>query len=418
MRRRLCLLLAVLLVGGVWLPITSRTITAQEDEGTPASSLDNPSLPGSGNAVSGNTYTSDVFGYSITWDNTWTPVEGSSGDGYDVLHLATQQADFYLEAYTAYGGDPDVCVATKLDKYQANTTVSNLSVVDQQPAPTDGSTPVASATVTLTIPAQDGSPLDLAATVICQTLLPGAAVIIVTFVAHADVYETLAPAADALIANVVLPPSATPLDLTTFLPEVQADIDAFWTAVFEAGGLTYTAPSVVNFDGPVQTGCGTTEPFAIGPFYCTLDSTIYFDLPLMEQEIVPLGNLVVAFTAAHETGHHIEALIGITKCGDAACTTGIPSAYYELLADCFAGTWVRSAADRGLDVTGDLEETIVALASFFGDKGEIASDTLGDPLTAHGPGSQRTWWFLKGYFESIDGCLTADEGALDATPVP
>jgi predicted metalloprotease len=372
-----------------------------------------------GDASGANSYTSPGFGYSLTWDETWELAENSSTGGYDVLHLTHEDSDLYLEGYVAYGGDTDVCIDDALDWLQSDTTISDYAVIGRQSPSTATPTldvPVSTARVTYSSPDNDGTPTDYTESILCQTIKPGTAVLVITFISPTDEFDTLSAAADALLSNVSIPAPPPPIDVAAVLSNVEADLNTYWSEVFKASGMTYAPPTYINFDGPVKTACVDTEPFSIGPFYCPLDSTVYFDMPFMNQEVSPFGVFVIAFVTAHETGHHIENLIKIEKCLDPACTNGIPSFYYELLADCLAGSWAQNASDRGLIAPGEVESTIVALASYFGDKGSEAENTTGDPLTAHGPGSQRTWWFLKGYFEGIDGCLSMATGT-PATPV-
>jgi uncharacterized protein len=192
-----------------------------------------------------------------------------------------------------------------------------------------------------------------------------------------------------------------------FLRFVTGDINDFWAGRFgQAGGGTTYRPAVVNvFDGSVQTGCGAASS-AVGPFYCPADEQVYLDLDFFREltdRFRAPGDFAQAYVVAHEIGHHVQNITGITD--QVARATAADqgqgnqlSVRTELQADCLAGVWGHSTYERGLLESGDLEEGLAAAAAVGDDR--IQSETTGQirPETwTHGSSQQRSDWFLRGF---------------------
>jgi predicted metalloprotease len=194
-------------------------------------------------------------------------------------------------------------------------------------------------------------------------------------------------------------------DLVDFLRFVTGDINDFWDKQFASSGGTYR-PAIVNvFDEQVQTGCGPATA-AVGPFYCPADEQVYLDLDFfrdLAQRFQAPGDFAQAYVVAHEIGHHVQNISGITdqveqaRAADPSVANEL-SVRTELQADCLAGVWGHSTYERGLLERGDLEEGLAA-ASAVGDD-RIQSQTTGQiqPETwTHGSSQQRSDWFKRGF---------------------
>jgi uncharacterized protein len=362
--------------------------------------------------VAGNTYTSPSYGFALTWGEEWRVVESVSQGGYDLLHLSNGVSDVYLEGYVGFGGDPVACREDVRSQLEAEEEGNQLSVAEgDDGAPLEGTDATgAYAVYDVTVAGDSGSSVDLAVYVDCRTLVPGGAVLAITQVAAADDYNDQIDPVDQLIAKLVMPANTGALDSTAdveaLMRATEEDLTAYWTEAFAAQGQTYAPPAYVTFDAPIETACGDVAPGEAGPFYCPDDRTIYLDLKAIADDILPYGPFVVAYTIAHETGHHVQELLGLPGCGGEGCGARGQSLAIELQADCFGGAWAKDAKTRGRVEAGDVEDAIVALADFFGDPPNTPAT---DP-DAHGEGSLRTWWFLKGYYDGAQACTAKDTG--------
>jgi predicted metalloprotease len=203
-------------------------------------------------------------------------------------------------------------------------------------------------------------------------------------------------------------PAATPANdrQTSFVKTVLADTEDVWTEIFRANGGTYVKPKLVLFSGGVNTACGTGRS-ATGPFYCPGDQKVYIDLDfyqLMEQRFNVAGDFAKAYVIAHEVGHHVQNLMGITDKVDSARRTSSESqanamsVRLELQADCFAGVWANHANQaRAILETGDVEAALAAATAIGDDtlqrqsQGTVVPDSF-----THGSSAQRVRWFKKG----------------------
>lgn len=191
-----------------------------------------------------------------------------------------------------------------------------------------------------------------------------------------------------------------------FVKTVLADTEDVWTEVFRANGATYVKPKLVLFSGGVNTACGTGRS-ASGPFYCPGDQKVYIDLDfykLMEQRFNVAGDFAKAYVIAHEVGHHVQNLMGITDKMESArrssseTQANAMSVRLELQADCFAGVWANRANQaRSILESGDVDAALAAATAIGDDtlqrqsQGTVVPDSF-----THGSSAQRVRWFKKG----------------------
>lgn len=196
--------------------------------------------------------------------------------------------------------------------------------------------------------------------------------------------------------------------MKVFVGKVLGSTEDVWNKQLPAQKrVRYQPPKLVLFTNSVQSACGSASS-AVGPFYCPADSQVYIDLGFYDQlrdELKAPGDFAEAYVIAHEVGHHVQNLLGISNeahraqqaAGSEAAANDI-SVRVELQADFFAGVWAHYAAERGLIESGDIEEGLNA-ASQIGDdnlqkrsQGYVVPDSF-----THGSGEQRVRWFRKGY---------------------
>lgn len=195
-------------------------------------------------------------------------------------------------------------------------------------------------------------------------------------------------------------------ELKQFVGVVLAKSEDVWTEVFRQNGKQYREPTLVLFTDRVQSACGITGA-AVGPFYCPGDEKVYIDLSFYEQlrrEFKAPGDFAQAYVVAHEVGHHVQKLLGITDRVDSLrgrvgeVEANQMSVRLELQADFFAGVFAKYVQNQGLLEAGDIEEALRA-ASAVGDD-QIQRRTAGyvvpDSFT-HGTSEQRLRWFKKGF---------------------
>lgn len=195
-------------------------------------------------------------------------------------------------------------------------------------------------------------------------------------------------------------------DLKEFVAVVLAKSEDVWTDMFRQNGRQYRKPTLVLFNDRVESACGIAGA-AVGPFYCPGDEKVYIDLAFYEQlrrEFNAPGDFAQAYVVAHEVGHHVQKLLGISDRVDALqgrvneAEANQLSVRLELQADFFAGVFARYVQNQGMLEAGDVEEALRA-ASAVGDD-QIQRRTAGyvvpDSFT-HGTSEQRLRWFKKGY---------------------
>lgn len=199
--------------------------------------------------------------------------------------------------------------------------------------------------------------------------------------------------------------------LADFVSVVLADTEDTWQQIFIQNGRTYREPTLVLFSGRVNSACGMASA-AVGPFYCPGDQKLYIDLSFFNDLKVrhgAPGDFAQAYVVAHEVGHHVQTLLGISRQvqeagrGRSRAEVNALSVRQELQADCFAGLWGHAAnTQRQLLDPGDLEEALRAATAIGDDRlqkqagGQVVPDSF-----THGSSAQRVAWFKRG-FESGD----------------
>ena len=219
------------------------------------------------------------------------------------------------------------------------------------------------------------------------------------------------------------PPSAAENQLAEFVSVVLADTEDTWNTAFAEGGQRYVEPTLVLFTDRVQSACGMAGA-AMGPFYCPADQQIYIDLGFYDElrtRFRAPGDFAQAYVIAHEVGHHVQNLLGISDSvrrqqqGLSKPQANELSVRLELQADCFSGVWAhRAQRTRNILEEGDLEEALNAASAIGDDRIQRqASGTVVPDSFTHGTSEQRVRWFRKG-FESGDGglCDTFNAGSL------
>ena len=234
-------------------------------------------------------------------------------------------------------------------------------------------------------------------------------VIVIALLLGADPRQllgTLTNTAPSPASQTSRPASQEDEELRNFVSVVLGKTEDVWQDVFRQNGKTYREPKLVLFTDQVQSACGFTRA-AVGPFYCPGDEKIYIDLSFyneLRQRFKAPGDFAQAYVIAHEVGHHVQKLLGISQRIDAMQRRANEkeanqlSVRLELQADFFAGVFARYVKDKGVLDPDDIEEALRA-ASAIGDD-QIQRQTNGyvvpDSFT-HGTSEQRLRWFRKGY---------------------
>ena len=207
-----------------------------------------------------------------------------------------------------------------------------------------------------------------------------------------------------------------------------ASLEVYWSGIAPELGFEYTPPSKTYvFDGATNTGCGNATS-AVGPFYCPADSSIYLDTAfyadLRSQFGASGGDLAQMYIIAHEWGHHIQHISGITDGKDLQVQgEGSDSVRLELQADCFAGAWVGAASEIQ-DENGvtflepvtqqQINDALNAAAAVGDDHIQEASTGQVNPEGwTHGSSEQRQNWFNIGYNGSPASCNTFEVSGSD-----
>jgi predicted metalloprotease len=208
-----------------------------------------------------------------------------------------------------------------------------------------------------------------------------------------------------------------------FVRKILASTEDVWSAYFQGMGKTYSPPKLHLFSGSVDSACGMAST-ASGPFYCPGDRKVYIDLAFYQQLATQFGapgQFAQAYVIAHEVGHHVQNLLGITNTAErqeAGAGRGVGANHVsievELQADCFAGVWAQQANQAAKILEpGDLEQGLTAASSVGDDtlqkreQGTVVPDSF-----THGTSAQRVRWFKRGYDAGkIDACDTFNAGA-------
>lgn len=194
--------------------------------------------------------------------------------------------------------------------------------------------------------------------------------------------------------------------MARFVSTVLADTEDVWAQIFRQGGANYQQLRLVLFRGAIETTCGRGQS-AMGPFYCPGDQKVYIDLSFYDQlknQLGAPGDFAQAYVIAHEVGHHVQNLLGISGQVDqmrgrvSKVEYNKLSVKLELQADCFAGVWAHHAdSQRQILEQGDVEEAMNAAAKIGDDAlqkaqtGQVVPDSF-----THGSSAQRQRWFKTG----------------------
>ena len=216
-----------------------------------------------------------------------------------------------------------------------------------------------------------------------------------------------APGISTSTRSVTISQSPQEQQLADFVSVVLADTEDTWHALFKQYNRTYAEPTLVLFSGSVESACGYAQA-AMGPFYCPRDQKVYIDLSFysdLRNRFRAPGDFAQAYVIAHEVGHHVQTLLGISKkvhnlrSKVSKVDGNRLSVMQELQADCFAGLWAHHAQrTRQILEEGDIEEALNA-ASAIGDdrlqqqsRGYVTPDSF-----THGSSKQRVRWFRQGF---------------------
>jgi predicted metalloprotease len=199
--------------------------------------------------------------------------------------------------------------------------------------------------------------------------------------------------------------------MINFVRVILKDTEVTWGQLFQQDGQTYQEPKLEVFSGYVSTACGQASS-AVGPFYCPGNRQVYIDLDFYDQmrrQLNAPGDFAQAYVIAHEVGHHVQTITGISQQVNAASQRAGEternrlSVMQELQADCYAGVWGYHSQQRHTWLEdGDIDEALNA-ASAIGDdalqkqsQGHVVPESF-----THGSSAQRQRWFRVG-FESGD----------------
>jgi len=215
-----------------------------------------------------------------------------------------------------------------------------------------------------------------------------------------------------------------PTDETArFVSKVLASTEDTWNEVFRASGRRYEEPRLVLFSGMTPTACGTGQS-AMGPFYCPGDQKVYIDLTFfreLKDRFRAPGEFAQAYVVAHEVGHHVQNLLGISDQVQAArqragkAEGNALSVKLELQADCFAGVWgKRTDAMKNILEPGDLEAALAAATAIGDDRlQQQAQGRIVPESFTHGSSEQRVRWFKRGFETGdINQCNTFQAARL------
>lgn len=208
-----------------------------------------------------------------------------------------------------------------------------------------------------------------------------------------------------------------------FIRHVLAETEDTWQQIFRQNGKQYTEPTLVLFSGATRTACGVGQA-AMGPFYCPADQKVYIDLSFYQElktRYRAPGDFAQAYVIAHEVGHHVQNLLGISGKVQAARERASEreanalSVRLELQADCLAGVWAKNAdAARGILEAGDIEEALQAATAIGDDtlQKQAQGYAVPDSFT-HGSAEQRMHWFKRGMASGqLASCNTFQAGSL------
>jgi predicted metalloprotease len=232
-------------------------------------------------------------------------------------------------------------------------------------------------------------------------------VLIISFISGRNPLELMQQVEQTAPAGSPTEAGAPPADdrQAQMVSAVLADTEDTWRRIFRDNGGTYTDPQLVLFDGQVRSACGLASA-AVGPFYCPADRAVYLDMSFfrdLEERFAAPGEFARAYVIAHEVGHHVQTLLGVSSRVQAARSRGSEadanelSVRQELQADCYAGVWANHAARRDWLEDGDVEAGLRAAAAIGDDRLQRQSQGYVVPESfTHGSSEQRQRWLRVG----------------------
>lgn len=201
-------------------------------------------------------------------------------------------------------------------------------------------------------------------------------------------------------------PTAEEEELADFVSVVLADTEDVWQKLFAEQGMAYKNPTLVLFTESVSSGCGMANA-AVGPFYCPADQKLYIDLSFykeLKNQFNAPGDFAMAYVVAHEVGHHVQTLLGISQQVHALTDKASKEEYnaatvrLELQADYLAGVWAHHVQNKGYLEEGDFEEALTAANAIGDDTLQMEAQGYVVPESfTHGTSEQRKRWFKKGF---------------------
>ncbi len=230
--------------------------------------------------------------------------------------------------------------------------------------------------------------------------------LVLSFIFHKNFFALVGAGGSPGGAPAQTAPSSPEQDkLVQFVSFVLDDDQKAWTEIFAKSGKTYRHAKLVLFTDSVRSGCGFAET-AMGPFYCPADEKVYVDLGFyreLRDRFGASGEFAEAYVIAHELGHHVQKLLGISDKVESLQQrnpgrANDVSVRLELQADCLAGVWGHTAAQRNLLDPGDLDDGLRAAAAVGDDRiqkqatGEVHPETW-----THGSSEMRAKWFRAGF---------------------
>ncbi len=213
-------------------------------------------------------------------------------------------------------------------------------------------------------------------------------------------------------------PSAQENLSAQFASFVLGDAQNTWTQILGAENIRYPRARMVLFTDYTQSGCGAAQS-ATGPFYCPADQKVYLDLGFWNQlrQYGASGDFAQAYVIAHEIGHHVQNVLGIeskvrTMQQQNPRARNQLSVAMELQADCFAGVWAHSTADRKLIDQADVQSGLQAAAAVGDDRMQkMAQGYVTPDSFTHGSSQQRVSWFNRGFSSGkVSACNTFAAG--------
>ena len=406
----------------------------------------------SDSGVSGSTYTSPSFGYSLEWDRSWDVSDEKVEDEYNMLRLDDAASILYIEGYSPALA-ADECLAQYGTDYIENSDGVSDFVAEKPQESADGALSVEVSFVLTFTDDKTGeeNSSDFNGYVSCQEINDGDANLVITHLGLADSWDDESAAREDVLSTLTFegetPDTGTPTeeetpdtgttepntndgagqltdiqgdgelpanadDLLALFQTSVSDIDDYWAREYPliSGGQTYEAPKAfVPWTGNIDTGCGSADSFnpntgdGMGPFYCPPDNTVYLDMDFANFQFDSVGEVpfLIPVVLAHEVGHHVQELLGMQVCYQTPCLDPnvLTSQEIEYMADCYAGSWSRDAELRGRLGSSDIDANIVQYAVLLGG-GKEGADPGG-----HGEGPKRVWWFLNGYVEGAAKCF-------------